>query len=204
VTDEAPFLLRSRGPFVLRLPHLTIPAANWQRNAGPQRKRWIVLHSMEAPEKGDTAESVAQWFGGLRGAAPEASAHYCVDNDSIVECLAAELVAWHAPGANQLGIGIEHAGFAKQTREQWLDAYGRAMLALSAKLTAALCQHFQIPVEYVDADDLRHQLTGITTHQQVSVAFGKSTHSDPGPAFPMRDYLDLVRAETDAGTGFET
>ena len=75
----------------------------------------LVIHTMESPEKPDTAESVANWFGGAT--APEASAHYCIDSDSIVQCVHDEDVAWHAPGANHNGLGFEHAGRAAQRRK---------------------------------------------------------------------------------------
>lgn len=183
-------------PFALSLPHTKREAANWSRGIGPQRKTWIVIHCMQWPERGNSAEWCGRFFAGLEGKAPDASAHYAVDTDSIVECVPAERVAWHAPGANQQGVGIEHAGYARQSRAEWLDPYGRAMLDLSARLTAELCDHFGIPVECLDEDDLRGGLSGITTHEQVSLAFGKSTHMDPGPHFPMGEYLAMVRGHT--------
>ena len=63
----------------------------------------IVIHTMESPEKPDTAESVAAWF--AAATAPQASAHYCIDANSIVECVRDTDVAWHAPGANHNGLG---------------------------------------------------------------------------------------------------
>lgn len=201
MTEASPFLLRPR-QFKLALPHTVIEAANWSRHIGPQRKRVIVLHAMEAPEKGETAESCARYF---QRPEVQASAHYCIDSNSIVQCLPPELVAWHAPGANQFGIGLEHGGYSKQTRPEWLDPYGVSMLELSAHLAALLCFHFHIAVEELDASDVRGGLCGFATHATVTKAFPekKGTHWDPGPGFPMRDYLQLVRKHTDAGTGFE-
>lgn len=180
--------------FELSLPHTKRLAQNWQKDVGPQRKTVIVLHCMQYPERGDTAEWCGRFFAGLEGPAPKASAHYAVDNDSIVECVPAERIAWHAPGANKQGIGIEHAGYVRQSRGEWLDSYGHAMLELSARLAAELCAHFGIPAECLDAGDLMLGLSGITTHEQVSLAFGKSTHTDPGPGFPLGEYLSLVRS----------
>lgn len=191
--------------FESSLPMAFVAAANWSRNVGPQRKRNVVLHSMEWAEKGDTAEQCAAYFAGQK-TTPEAtrsSAHFCIDSNSIVMCVRPELVAWHAPGANQLGIGIEHAGFARQSAAEWRDDFSSKMLALSAKLCAELCQHFRIPVEFVDRTDLRAGLMGITTHAEVTLAFAKSTHMDPGVGFPMRDYLALVRSHTIASSGLE-
>lgn len=184
-------------PFRLSLPHRVVDAANWSRSVGPQIKRLIVIHTMEAPEKGDTAEAVARYFA---RPSTRASAHYCIDNDSIVQCVPAERVAWHAPGANTVGIGLEHAGYARQTAAQWRDGYSTAMLDLSARLCAELVHHFAIPVAFVDAAGLLARASGITTHHEVTRAWpDKGTHTDPGAAFPLHEYLSNVRRYRDAG-----
>ena len=151
----------------------------------------IVLHSMEAAEKPTTAEGVANWWHGP--GSPVSSCHYCVDNDSVVQCVYDEDTAWHAPGANHNGIGIEHAGFAKQTKAEWLDDYGLQMLGRSAELAAKLVVRHTIPVEFVDAEGLKVGKRGFTTHAEVSKAFKKSDHYDPGKGFPLAEYLDMVR-----------
>lgn len=157
--------------------------------------KWIVLHSMEGPEEATRAEHVARWMSGElapKFPAPRTSAHYAVDSDSIVQMVRDRDVAWHAPGANKFGIGIEHAGKAKQTREQWLDAFSGPMLLMSAELSAALCNLYVIPRVFVDASDLLKGEAGITTHAEVTKAFKRGTHIDPGPTFPMDWYLDRV------------
>lgn len=152
----------------------------------------IVIHTMETDEKGDTAESCAQWF---RDARAKASAHYCVDADSIVQCVRERDVGWHAPGANHDGIGIEHAGRAKQTGREWGDAYSVAMLERSANLVAELCRRYRIPVTWLYAADLKAGKRGITSHKAVSDAFGRSSHWDPGNGFPVEWYLARVRSK---------
>jgi N-acetyl-anhydromuramyl-L-alanine amidase AmpD len=152
----------------------------------------IVIHTMEMDEKGETAEHCARWFG---NPAAKASAHYCVDADSIVQCVRDEDVGWHAPGANHDGIGIEHAGRAKQTGREWGDAYSTAMLERSAGLVAELCRKYAIPLSWLYAADLKAGRRGITTHDAVSKAFKRSSHWDPGTGFPIERYLALVRTE---------
>lgn len=150
---------------------------------------WIVIHDMEYPERLDSAEQVAQFF--KRGGS-EASAHYCVDGDSVVQCVKDMDIAWHAPGANHNSIGIEHAGYAKQTAAEWADPYSDAMLHVSAALTSDLCKKYGLPHDYVSATGLLKGLRGFTTHNEVSNAFKKGAHWDPGPNFPMAHYLQLV------------
>lgn len=150
----------------------------------------LVVHTMESPEKPDTAESVARWFAGPT--APQASAHYCIDSDSIVQCVKDEDVAWHAPGANHNGLGFEHAGCAAQTPAEWSDDYSTKCLELSAELVAQKCIQYSVPVVWLRASDLLAGRRGITGHVQVSEAFKRSTHTDPGPNFPVERYVGLV------------
>src|SRR5262249_1439790 len=152
----------------------------------------VVIHTAEAVKKPGTAEAVAAWFAGPD--APQASAHYTVDSDSIVQSVREDDIAWHAPGANHHGIGIEHAGYARQTAAEWDDDYSRAMLRRSARLVASICRRHALPIAFVDAEGLVRGDRGITTHAEVSKAFKRSNHTDPGPNWPMAAYLDSVRA----------
>jgi N-acetyl-anhydromuramyl-L-alanine amidase AmpD len=151
----------------------------------------LVIHTMETPENHDTAESVANWFAG--SSAPRASAHYCIDDNSIVQSVHDADVAWHAPGANHNGLGFEHAGRAAQTTADWSDDYSTKLLELSAGLVAKKCEENHIPVVWLLPADLRAGKRGITGHVQVSEAFKLSTHTDPGKNFPVQRYLALVR-----------
>lgn len=150
----------------------------------------IVVHTMEAPEKPNTAEGCAVYF---QSAAAGGSAHYCVDADSIVQCVQEKDEAAGAPGANHDGIHIEFAGYAKQSAEDWSDVYSTAMLDRGAKLTAQICKRRDIPVRWLLPHELRAGERGITSHANVSEAFKRSTHWDPGPSFPVGRFLRLIR-----------
>lgn len=154
----------------------------------------VVIHTMEAAESSTTAENVAAWGAGPN--APQASWHYAIDDDSIVQCVREEDVAWAAPSRNHNGIQLEHAGYARQTAEEWADPFSTRMLARSATLTAAICARWNIPIVFVDAAGLLLGERGITTHWEVSKGPGKgqTSHTDPGRYFPMERYLELVRA----------
>jgi N-acetyl-anhydromuramyl-L-alanine amidase AmpD len=157
----------------------------------------LVIHTMEAPEKPTTAENVAKWFAG--STAPQASAHYCIDNNSIVQSVHDKDVAWHAPGANSNGLGFEHAGRAAQGAADWSDDYSDSMLRLSAELVAQKCTEYAIPAVWLREADLRAGRRGITGHAQVSRAFKRSDHSDPGTSFPIERFLGYVKKRLTGG-----
>jgi N-acetyl-anhydromuramyl-L-alanine amidase AmpD len=152
-----------------------------------------VIHVMQWPKKGSTAEDCAAMF--AHPTSPKASAHYCVDANSIVQCVREQNVAWHAPGANQNGIGIEHAGFSEQTAAEWADAYSVAMLERSAKLSAEICKRYDIPPVRLTVAELSEKgKKGFCGHIDCTNAFSNGKgHWDPGPAFPWDAYLARVR-----------
>lgn len=155
----------------------------------------VVIHTMEAPEKGDTAEAIARYFATTDR---QVSAHYCIDNNSIVACVQERDIAWAAPGANHNGIQLEHGGYARQTAKDWADPYSKAMLRRSAELAADICARHRIPPVWVDAAGLKRGKRGITSHAAVSEAFKGSTHWDPGTGFPQAGYVAMVASELGA------
>lgn len=154
----------------------------------------VVIHTAECGETPNAAENVAAYFAGAQ--APKASAHYTVDVDSIVQSVEEKDIAWHAGPVNGYSIGIEHAGYAKQTDADWADPYSQEMLRRSAELVADICWRYQIPVRRVSVDDLKAGGTkrrGLCGHIDVTNALtGGKGHWDPGPKFPWGTYLERV------------
>jgi len=159
---------------------------------------WVVIHTAECAEVDNAAENLAAWAAGSQ--APKASWHFAVDSNSITQSVREWDVAWHAPGANAKGIGIEHAGRAGQVASGWSDLYSHAMLALSAALIAGICRRWDIPVQRVGPAHLLAGTPGICGHVDVSQAFKKSTHIDPGKSFPYDQFLDEVQRFFRKGT----
>ena len=168
-----------------------IKAANFTPTSG-RSIDLLVIHDMEAPEDLKTAENVANYFA---RPSTKASAHYNIDADSIVQCVLDRDVAWAAPGANHDGLQFEHAGYARQTTSQWLDAYGRKMLFdQSAPLFARKCREHKIPPVFLRAPDLVSQKRGITTHWEVTRAFSNGRgHTDPGSNFPIQQFMLAIQ-----------
>lgn len=169
-----------------------IVRARWfTKSNGRRTVRVIVIHSMEAPEKGSTAESVAKYFANLPPTR-QASAHVCIDNDSVVQCVSDNDVAYAAPGANHDGIQIELAGYARQTTKEWLDPFGVSMLNRAADVVAQYCIKYNIPVRKLTNVELASGGRGIIGHHQASEVYKKSTHTDPGAGFPWRYFICAV------------
>lgn len=160
------------------------------RNYTPGRTkkiRLIVWHDMEAPEAASTAENVAAWFAGP--SAPQASAHVCVDSDSTVDCVRLSDTAWAVPGANSDGVSIEQAGFASQSRAQWLDPYSRATTANGVAWIKRQPELTRIPWRWLTDAQIRDGVSaGHVEHRDCTRALGVGTHQDCGPNFPR----DLV------------
>lgn len=156
----------------------------------------IVIHDMEFPEKITAAEDVAAYFQRERfdknDKPIKTSAHYCCDSDSIVQCVRDEDSAYHAP-PNQHSIGIELAGYARQNNDEWLDSYGIGMLRdQAAPLVRGLAYKYDVPLYWLSVEQVRAGHRGITSHNNVSLAFGQSTHTDPGPSFPIHEFMGWV------------
>lgn len=150
---------------------------------GPRKIDYIVIHTAEIGEFLEGAEAL------MNACATQervASWHYAVDPDSITQSVKDFDIAFHAPGANHNGIGIEFSGRARQTPEEWQDDYSFYLLENAARLCAELSNRHNIPLVFVPRETLKLPgARGITTHNEVSKAFGKSDHWDPGPSFPM-------------------
>ncbi|MFJ4256868.1 N-acetylmuramoyl-L-alanine amidase [Pseudomonas monteilii] len=169
-----------------------IKAKNFTKVANKRGVRLIVIHSMEAPEKSNTAENVAKYF---QTTVKQASAHICVDSDSIVQCVLDNDIAWAAPGANSDGIHIEMAGYAKQTTSEWLDPYSTLVLEKAANVAAQYCLKYEIPAVHLSNTELADKVSkGLVSHAQVSDVFKKSDHTDPGKNFPWEYFMGRVAA----------
>jgi hypothetical protein len=173
-----------------------VQAAGYTKGRPDGPPLWIVVHDMEAPEDATRAESTALYFASGSGGR-NVSAHYCVDDDSVIQCVRLADSAWtvgNRPGNNR-GINWEFSGFARQTREQWLDAFGLAMFHQAAPYIRADATKFKIPLKRCSVADLKVFRPGITSHNDLRLAFGGTTHTDPGPNFPWDVFMDILTEE---------
>jgi hypothetical protein len=158
----------------------------------------IVLHGTQGP----TAEGAARWFAThipIDDGGP-GSTQLVIDDHSCFRTLDNTVEPFGAPPLNFHGLHIEFASLSTWTTAEWMAH--RPMLELGAYRVARWCHFFTIPVRFLDAAHLRGAPADargpkprcITTHKQVSDAFHRSTHQDPGPGFPLGWFLRRVDA----------
>lgn len=148
----------------------------------------IAIHTMEAPEKPLTAENVANYFKTVN-----ASAHWCVDNNSRVRVVKDSDTAWTLPGANSRSLNMELAGYAKQDAGDWDDDYSTDMLEIAAYTCAQWADKYDIPIRRLSSDEIRAGKKGFVGHVDVNKVYKQSTHWDPGPSFPWKYFLSRTK-----------
>lgn len=133
----------------------------------------VVVHCTE----GSTAEGAARWFANPRSAG---SAQVVVDDEFVYRCVDDRDTAWHARGANSIGLGLEIAGFARWSRDEWLAHMPR--LREAARIHAGWNRAYSIPL-------VESTTRGYHSH----AGLPGNDHTDPGAGFPWDVYLDAVR-----------
>lgn len=181
-------------PLTAHVPTIFVPSPNRTANKRPRVWRLWVLHTMEGSEHPQVAENlVSGWFA---KASTRASTHWAVDNNSLAQSVDDDRdLAWHAPGANHDALGIEQAGTAAQNPTQWADRYSSDMIDLSARAFVVVGhRRHGLPIRRLTIPQIADGITrGICGHHDISLAFGRSDHWDPGPSYPWELWLDLVR-----------
>lgn len=168
--------------------------AKWKTVMPTRQVDLIVWHRMEVAEYVHSAENVAHDFA-TRSAQNKASAHQCFDSNSRVRCVLNKDIAYAAPGANSRGLHYELAGVSAVN--DWGTPEAETMLHIAANQAAEDMQLHRIPNYWRTWEDLvagGDRARGHTDHWEVTQAFHKTDHTDPGPYFPKDHVLDLCRS----------
>ena len=166
-------------------------------DSGPRKlaPKYIVIHSTESPNHKGTARNVAFYFSKPISADLPASAHRVVDDYECYKTLPDNVIPWAAPPFNSRGLHIEQCGYAKWSRNEWFK-HGET-ISHAARLAAQWAIAYDIPVTWLTVAGCKAHRAGITSHRNVSLAFGKSTHSDPGDPTGNKHYpYDFFMAKT--------
>ena len=169
-------------------------AKHFTAGRGGHTPRMIVLHTMETPETAGRAHQVADWLAGET--APQASAHYCVDNKFVYQTVRDADTAWAVDDfvLNQQSISIELAGQSSQTATQWADTYSKGELNACVSLCKELAKEYEIPaVHLTSAQILDGKSKGYVYHADITAAKKiAGGHTDPGHNFPIALFLKEV------------
>ncbi len=153
----------------------------------PEALKYIVLHSTEST---GTGAAVASYF---QSPSSGGSSQVVVGEDGAFQCVPDLRQPAGAPGANSDGLHIEVVGLAKWTREEWFQRAPKA-LRRCAEVLGKWSREYKIPLVFLSAADLKAgDRRGVTTHYEVSQAFKKSDHWDPGTGFPLDYVLEMAR-----------
>lgn len=104
-----------------------------------------------------------------------------------------ELFCPNAQGGkpNFYGLSICMPGYARQTRDEWLDPKSFKHLVGFAAFIVECNERFQIPMVKVGPGELKAGKGGYCGHVDIRDAFG-GTHYDPGYQFPWDVVANLV------------
>lgn len=149
----------------------------------------IVIHATVSPCVEGGARNVAAYF--RETVSRPSSAHYVVDPGERVQVVYDSTVAYHAP-PNQHSLGIELCDPQAGKASRWYDTPHARMLKRAARLTAKLCLAYGVPIRKLTADQVRAGREGICGHIDVSLAFGQTSHTDPGEGFPWALFIEQV------------
>jgi len=188
----------SEPPVTVRAAHDSGPG-----NLPPYR---VVIHATcpnvgyPAASAPGTALGTARYFASANA---KGSAHYVCDPGAEQHCVPDNYIAWHAPpNPHSIGIEIcsEGGDYPKSyTRDQWLSSAVWPAVLRAAQRTRELCIRHRIPLVRVSAANLRAGAHGICGHVDVSHAYGQSSHSDPGSAFPWAEFMNAVTLSNATG-----
>lgn len=175
---------------LLPKPPKEFPAASTKiraRHDSGERSLSSIYYAVIHCTEGSTAEAAAIWF---RDPSSKGSANMVVDEYSQYMTLPDKVTPWAAPPLNHSGWHIELAGFAAWSNREWKKHIRTVQNA--AYRTAIRCSWYNIEPVWRSPADLEKGHNGITSHNNVSLAFHQSDHTDPGPNFPYTYFMDCV------------
>lgn len=120
-------------------------------------------------------------------------AHFYADKTEVIQSLDTVVKTWQTGNVgNTVGIGVEIVGLAEWARDRWLASVDFVKLG---KVLAVVARAHGIPPQWLTVAQLKasSQTKGFYTHNDTRLAWGGTTHTDPGPGFPKDVLLGEVK-----------
>jgi len=161
----------------------------------------FVQHSAESPLRGGYAQSLTNWARTpLNQGGPEASWPSFVDPIARVRMVAWPNSAWTQGLANQIGVGLECAGYARFSESEWLTPEGLKQLE---NLAHEWCYYLDleakagniIPLRWLSTTEVQkvmagnRSIKGFCTHAQID----PGSRTDPGKGFPYTRLMNRIK-----------
>ena len=173
-----------------------VPPQSYSTGRPNGQPRLVVVHYTAGSEGPTSAEDGAAYD---QRRTDGTSAHYYVDRNSIVQCVAtwdrAHAALWNG---NQVGIHYELCGTV-QTREQWLDNASLATLSRAAIQMRRDMAKYGIPAVKLSPAQVRAGARGVCGHVDITYAWPEDggDHTDPGTEFPWDVFMRLLQEGDD-------
>lgn len=179
-----------------------VGTAKWKGDANNKPINRYVIHCTVGAEPGVKGAAEATVSFSKRTSNPS-SYHYISDALHTLQYVFDSVVAYHAP-PNQHSLGHELCcSLSNEGKGHWDRDDHQKMLVLAAKNCAQACLAYNIPIVKIGALALRAGKRGICGHNDVRDAWHQTTHWDPGPFFPWKQFITLVKREADLLTSPE-
>lgn len=171
--------------------HTTHIVSNQSERRGPVLA--VAVHSTESqdlPGTTDDLRAIRNYFDNPKN---EASSHIGIDGAGNTEVwVHSNRKAWTIGAANSWTCNIEFVARAAQPGSAWEEA----QIKQGARWAAYWCIKYGLPVQKANCRNINGLCVctkkGIIRHSDVTAA-GFGSHTDPGPAFPMDEFLRLTR-----------
>lgn len=133
------------------------------------------------------------------------SSHFYVDRDSVTQSLDTNAKAGHAGSANgnENAIAFEITGTNDKSRQWWLDNVAWSQLGY---VIAYLLRNdpdfagFQVRRASVSEMKSNPKVKAFYSHNDMRLAWGGTTHDDPGPNFPWDRLFEAVNTALGGST----
>jgi N-acetyl-anhydromuramyl-L-alanine amidase AmpD len=153
----------------------------------------VAVHSTESqdlPGTTDDLRSIRNWFD---NPAAQASSHIGIDGQGNTELwVPSPEKAWTIGAANSFTLNIEFVARAAQAGKDWEEE----QIKQGARWTAYWAIRFGFPIQRGAVKNVNGLCVmskkGCIRHLDVTEA-GFGTHTDPGPNFPMADFLSTAQ-----------
>lgn len=171
--------------------HTTHIVVNQSERRGPVLA--VAVHSTESqdlPGTTDDLRAIRNYFNNPKS---QASSHIGIDGAGNTEVwVHSNHKAWTIGAANSWTCNIEFIGRAAQPGSAWEES----QIKQGARWAAYWAIKYDLPVQKANCRNVNGLCVctkkGVIRHSDVTAA-GFGSHTDPGPAFPMDDFLQYMR-----------